>query len=344
MAIQLPDSELSKAFKRWKIHLISRGNAERTVKEYERHIIQLAVYMDQHYPGISISDIKMYHLDEFRVYLRTEHVQFSGHVNRDGKGDEVIGLSVTSINIRTRTIKQFWNWMKNNDYTTSIIVTGIKLLSQDLKEATKSKIAKTTDVDKVFEIIHTACLRNSGAISEYVRNRDSIIITLLYKCGFRITELLKIKGSDLEKADGGHVIRLKSENTKTRKGRGVPIPNDLNMVELLHHLYKSTWGYEPDALWEDVNKTNYFFVVEATKKPLNGKAFWKRLNIYAGHANIAKLHPHMLRHTFASEAVKKMRINTVRDLLGHSDISTTNKYLDEEEDVVFNEFWGSDKK
>jgi site-specific recombinase XerD len=146
-----------------------------------------------------------------------------------------------------------------------------------------------------------------------VRNRA--MLTLLYRSGLRISELLALRPADINL--GKHSIRLL--DTKTGQAQ--------------------TRGYHPSAddslaRWLDLHKTigirggTLFCTLDGS--PVSDDYVRVLLRRLARKAGIEKrVHPHGLRHTFAVELEHAgTPVTTISKLLGHSNVAVTARYLD----------------
>lgn len=137
---------------------------------------------------------------------------------------------------------------------------------------------------------------------------DKAVIELLYACGLRVSELtaLKIKEIDL---NAGYVRCL----GKGGKERLIPM-GEVTVQVLQFYLAK-----HPGAL-ED------FLFRHSGKKPLSRKAVWSKVKA-AGHLIGKNISPHSFRHSFATHLLENgADLRVVQELLGHSNISTTQIY------------------
>lgn len=134
--------------------------------------------------------------------------------------------------------------------------------------------------------------------------RDLSIIELMYGCGLRVSEVCDLKKSDLHLNQGFLVCQGKG-----KKQRMVPVAHSVQAV-LSEYLYTI-----------DSKSVRVF-------PGLNREYVWSMIVSRAEAASISKhVHPHMLRHTFATHLLENgADLRSIQELLGHSDISTTQIY------------------
>jgi len=148
--------------------------------------------------------------------------------------------------------------------------------------------------------------------------RDRTIIETLYATGMRVSELVNLKKRDLIKSE--NVVRVFGKGSKERI---VPIGDiALDWIGL----------YDADVRTELVRKRstgNDFLFLNFRGGKISRISIWRMLQKYARDANIKKqIHPHTLRHTFATHLLEGgADIRAVQEMLGHSDIGTTQIYL-----------------
>jgi len=140
--------------------------------------------------------------------------------------------------------------------------------------------------------------------------RNKIIMSLMLHCGIRLSEVTNLRPGNINLTKG----KLRVESGKGKKDRGLAIPDYL--TDLL-------------KAWRNIRpKSNYFFSTLKGRK-LSDRYIQQMVKRYAQKAGIEKkISPHTLRHTYATQYYKQTKdIETLRRILGHSDISTTTIYI-----------------
>lgn len=144
--------------------------------------------------------------------------------------------------------------------------------------------------------------------------RDRAMLELLYATGIRVTELITLRLSDVNLQMG--VILCRESN----KERLIPFGTQARAA-LGAYLEKAR-----DVMVADAQSDILF--VNCSGQPMSRQGFWKLLKSYAKRAQIAvDITPHTLRHSFAAHLVENgADLRSVQEMLGHSDISTTQIY------------------
>lgn len=144
--------------------------------------------------------------------------------------------------------------------------------------------------------------------------RDKAMLEVMYATGIRVTELIDLNISDVN-LDGG-IIKCSGE----KKTRAIPLyPAALSALRTYIESIRGMMLADPDeqALFVNVNGVR-----------MSRQGFWKILKHYQGTAHIEKeITPHTLRHSFAVHLLENgADIGSVQELMGHSDISSTQLY------------------
>ncbi len=140
--------------------------------------------------------------------------------------------------------------------------------------------------------------------------KTKLMISMLYACGFRVSELLNLKVHDLDFEENiGHV-----RQGKGKKDRIFNIPIFLRK-ELQDQAKKQM-------------ENNQEFLFTGPKGKLSDRNIQKLVKKIAEKAGIKKdVHPHTLRHSFATHLLENgTDIRYIQELLGHSSIATTELY------------------
>ena len=137
--------------------------------------------------------------------------------------------------------------------------------------------------------------------------KSKLMISMIYACGFRVSELINLKINDLNFEEmTGHVRQAKG-----KKDRIFNIPQFL-----LKNLKKQT---------EQQKELNQEYLFTGPKGKLTDRNLQKIVRRFAKKAGINKeVHPHTLRHSFATHLFENnVDIRKIQELLGHADLSTT---------------------
>jgi integrase/recombinase XerD len=145
--------------------------------------------------------------------------------------------------------------------------------------------------------------------------RDAAMLEVLYATGLRVSELVALPLSALHLREGWIKVRGKGG-----KERLVPL-GDLAVERLQAYLAG------PRAVLMRGRRTPQVFV-NGRGSGMTRQGFWKLLRGYARQAGITTaLSPHTLRHSFATHLLERgADLRSVQQMLGHSDISTTQLY------------------
>lgn len=233
-------------------------------------------------------DIQSVHIEDLRQYIR---VLFD------------MKLRPSSINRKISSIKAFYRFLLLSQQIDHDPAADIELLKAG------RRLPMTLSVDEVFAIIETA--RKDTPLGR----RDRACLELLYGAGLRISELLNLKISDIDFDEG-----LLNVVGKGNKQRIVPVGKKaLAAVEK----YLQTGREELLR-----RRSSHYLILNVRGQRLSRMGFLKTLRTYVIKSGVKKrVTPHMFRHSFAThllEAGADLRV--VQELLGHSDISTTQIY------------------
>ena len=145
--------------------------------------------------------------------------------------------------------------------------------------------------------------------------RDKVIMELFYASGLRVSELINLRLSDLNLAMGFIHVYGKGD-----KERIVPT------TEYVSELLESYISNERISLLKDENIDTLFLTNRG--KGFTRQGLWKTIKKYVALSGIRKnITPHTFRHSFATHLIENgADLRAVQEMLGHSDISTTQVY------------------
>lgn len=211
-------------------------------------------------------------------------------------------LSPATISRNIASIKAFYHFLYKGHLVTEDVAEGLKA------PKIEKKAPEIMSMPEVVRLLEQPDTGSSKGI------RDKAMLELLYATGIRVSELISLKLADVNMQMGFILCR------DAAKERVIPFGNKARSA-LLQYLESSR-----SILIEDEESDILF--VNCSGQPMSRQGFWKLIKHYAKKAGItADITPHTLRHSFAAHLVENgADLKSVQEMLGHSDISTTQIY------------------
>ena len=210
--------------------------------------------------------------------------------------------SSNTISRTISTLKSFYKFLEINKYTNTNPLTTIinPKLTRKLP-----KVLSEEEIDKLLEI-------NLNNDFDY---RNKAMLELMYSSGLRVSELINLMVNDIDLDNS--VVRIFGKGSKERI---IPL-NDYAIDALKEYIL-----YHRPKLFKQ-KENNYLFLNNHGKQ-MTRQGFFKILKNIAKEKQIkTEFSPHTLRHSFATHLLKHgADLRSIQELLGHSDISTTQIY------------------
>ena len=224
-------------------------------------------------------------------------------------------------------LKEYMRYMENENFASSTISRSIAslralyhfLIKEGRIEKDPSEELHAPKVEKkapeILSIQEVALLLEKPDKSTPKGLRDAAMLELLYATGMRVSEL----------------IHLEMDNVNLRLSYVTCHEGSRERVIPIGHVSR-------DILEQYLKESRPVFVRNTEEKklftncsgtPISRQGFWKLLKSYAEEAGIRRdITPHTLRHSFAVHMLQNgADVRSVQEMLGHSDISTTQIYL-----------------
>ncbi|HYD74956.1 tyrosine recombinase XerC [Ramlibacter sp.] len=149
--------------------------------------------------------------------------------------------------------------------------------------------------------------------------RDAAIVELLYGCGLRVGELVGLDAQASAGARGWVDVQAAEAHVLGKGSKRRTVPIGRKAVQALEHWLAARPGL--------AGQDPALFIGRGGRR-LSAQAIWLRLRQRSLRAGLATpVHPHMLRHSFASHVLQSSGdLRAVQELLGHANIATTQVY------------------
>ncbi|MDR2871404.1 MAG: tyrosine recombinase XerC [Xanthomonadaceae bacterium] len=207
------------------------------------------------------------------------------------------GLSPRSLQRRLSAYRSFYAWMLKRGHIRANPVTGLRA------PKAPQKLPQVLDVDEAVRLVEVPADTTMG-------RRDRALLELFYSSGLRLSELCALRWRDLDLETGLVTVLGKG-------GRQRQVPVGTHARDALH------------AWREDLAATADAPVFPGRGgRSISPRAVQIRIKQLAQRQGMFKhVHPHMLRHSFASHVLESSGdLRGVQELLGHADIATTQIY------------------
>ena len=290
------------AIDQWQNWLLNeRRYSPHTLDAYCRDLSDFFCYFAQErQQELSLKDLSRLEVRDFRAYI-------AFRANRH--------LGKTTLARNLSGLKNFYHWLSRNDLVTNSalsIITGPRL---------PKSLPKALEVNDTLDVL-SCCLKFNKEL--WMGERDGAIMTLLYGCGLRISEALNLNIGDI--TEHSTYLKIKGKGNKERIVPLLPIIWVKIKTYLEQCPYKLTTG-EP-------------LFVGARGERLSPRIIQRQLEKIRHYLGLPDtLTPHALRHSFATHLLAQgTDLRSIQELLGHSSLSTTQRYTDVEIETLHREY------
>lgn len=268
-------------------------------------------------------------IEEFLRYLLIDR-GYSNNTIESYKRDLTMFLEYTgNININTidnNTLKKYLVYLKDKNLSTKSIAQNISCLKSFYKYLLIEKKIKNNPIafiqnPKLSKILPSTLSEDeidkllNFKLTDNFSYRNKAMLELMYSSGLRVSEVINLKVFDINLSED--TVRTIGKGSKERL---IPIGDYASF-----YLEKYIKEYRSSMLKS--NYSDYLFLNNHGNK-LTRQGCFKIIKKLAKEQGIEKeISPHTLRHSFATHLLKHgADLRTIQELLGHSDISTTQVY------------------
>lgn len=211
------------------------------------------------------------------------------------------GMGSKSLQRELSSIRGFFKFLLKLQVASINPAQAIRAPKQD------RKLPKLLDVDQVSGLLDA----NTVSLLEI---RDQAMFELFYSCGLRLSELTDLNINDLDLSDRTLIVR---------SGKG----NKMRVLPIGSKAVKSINSWLMQRPQFNAGDETALFVSNRGKR-ISTRNVHQRLQNWCQTKGVAEhVHPHMLRHSFASHLLESSQdLRAVQELLGHANISTTQIY------------------
>lgn len=261
------------------------------------------------YKGVSQNTVMAYKRDlkSFILFIKSADIDSVRSICRQDIIDYLfqlqnMGKAISTVSRNIATLRAFFQYLCKQN----IIVDDPSANIESPK--IKKKLPQILSIDEV------SILLDQPNTNELKGIRDKAMIEVLYATGIKVTELTSLKLKDINLTLG--CIKC----SYGKKERIIPLGSQaISALKLYIEKVRFAMIRKPD---EDS------LFVNCSGIPMTRQGFWKIIKVYAKKANISEnITPHILRHSFAAHLIANgADLQSVQEMLGHSDISTTQIY------------------
>jgi len=212
-----------------------------------------------------------------------------------------IGLAVTTAIRRVSSIRNYFLFLKKDGY----YLDEIPEIDPPKKP---TRLPTCLNEDEVNALLDIPNVKKRDGL------RDKAMLELMYASGLRVSELLSLERNsvDLDR----RILKVMGKGAKERK-----VPFGDYAADYINKYIRKVRNHQ-------AGKTSSVLFLSKYGKPLSRQYFFMQIKKYASQAGIRKnISPHTLRHSFATHLLdNKAALRTVQEMLGHTNIATTQIY------------------
>ncbi|KUO63326.1 recombinase XerD [bacterium BRH_c32] len=232
-------------------------------------------------------------------------INYFSLIKKEGLGSSTVARYISAL-------KGFFKFLMKNEY----------IAKNPMMKIPPVKRKKT--LPDVLSFQEIELILNSADGDDIRGKRDKALLELFYSSGLRISELINLTVNNVFVKE--EMVRVLGKGSKERL---VPVGSSA-LICIKDYLLNSRPHLE-----NKLTSENILFLNSRGKK-LSRMGVWKIVDIYVKKSGIKKnIHPHTFRHSFATHLIEGgADLRSVQEMLGHSDISTTQIYTHIDNDFV----------
>lgn len=263
--------------------------------------------------GLSANTLKAYRrdLDKVAAFLAASGLREWRSLDQYLLEEFIARVSEAGLDIRSQqrllsSLRGFYDWLSAQGDAAFNPARGLRLKTH------RRELPRVLDVDLIQQLLDAPAPEEEPEKSLWVRDRA--MMELFYSSGLRLSELAHATLLQLDRTDWH--ITVTGKGNKTRR---VPVGRKAREALQEWLLLREQWCNEKSA--------DLVFITPKGSR-FTERAIQLRLAFQGRRAGLPQhVHPHMLRHSFASHLLESSQdLRAVQELLGHADISTTQIY------------------
>ena len=294
---------------------VELNRSQKTIENYNHYLDRFVSYIDERFAVSQPEKITLDMIRKYRIFLHR-------YETADGKS-----FQQSTQNYHVIAIRNFLKYLSKRDIT---------VISPEKLEVGKNpdRHVDFLDENEIGRLLEAAHSDNIASL------RDRALMELLFSAGLRVSELVELNRGD---------VNLDRQEFSIRgKGRKIRIVFVSTSAKYALERYLSKRRDIDPALFIRERIAQKNISIDGTFR-LTARSIQRIVKKYAAKAGIIKdVHPHTLRHTFATDLLQNgADIRSVQAMLGHANITTTQVYThvtNENLKGIHEKFHGKNKK
>ena len=282
--------------------------------------IKLFLEFLQNEKKLSDNTLQSYKRDiiQYQNYLEENGVNYAKVSKEDIKAYlnylKQIGKKPSTISRNLASIRSFYQFSIRNK----------KIKNDPTEDVQSPKLEKR--VPSVLTAQEVELLLEQPKDVDLKGTRDKAMLEFAYATGMRVTEIINLNIEDVNLAEEYVVCKVGT------KQRNIPL-GSLSLKALKEYIEEA----RPILIRNEKEKALF---VNINGQRLTRQGFWKIVKYYKEQAHITKdITPHVLRHSFATHLLQNgADLKAIQTMLGHSDISSTQVYMQFQDPGIKNEY------
>ena len=267
---------------------------------------------------MSLNTLQSYERDvlQFEKYLDENKISYNRVKTEDVKEYlkylQEVGKKTSSISRSLASIRSFYQYEVKNK---KVKVNPTESVQAPKVEKHAPSILSSQEIELLLNQPQNIDLKGT---------RDKAMLEFAYATGMRVTEIISLNIEDVNIDEGTVVCKTATKN------RTIPL-GSLSLKALKEYIEQA----RPVLVRNEEEKALF---VNINGRRLTRQGFWKIIKYYKEQAHITKeITPHVLRHSFATHLLQNgADLKSIQTMLGHSDISSTQVYMQFQDDSIKN--------